>query len=205
MSRFDRCRLLLADLGSVDVAAFISARGARGDPIRQLPCRSVPELAVAHCRCGACPPSCTPTARPRNWAHVEIAVASAASLIIVAPSRARSLRVAGVVELVDAPDLKSGSERSVGSIPTARTSLSEICTRYLCIRLSDFFRQLESIGMPLRQPDFLWRAGGDECEADGLPGWHSLALRHQLGRIGEISFAPRIVARKRGPLAPLSV
>jgi hypothetical protein len=29
---------------------------------------------------------------------------------------------AGVVELVDAPDSKSGSERSVGSIPTARTS-----------------------------------------------------------------------------------
>ncbi len=28
---------------------------------------------------------------------------------------------AGVVELVDAPDSKSGSERSVGSIPTART------------------------------------------------------------------------------------
>ena len=29
---------------------------------------------------------------------------------------------AGVVELVDAPDSKSGSERSVGSIPTARTN-----------------------------------------------------------------------------------
>ncbi len=29
---------------------------------------------------------------------------------------------AGVVELVDAPDSKSGSARSVGSIPTARTS-----------------------------------------------------------------------------------
>jgi hypothetical protein len=29
---------------------------------------------------------------------------------------------AGVVELVDAPDSKSGSERSVGSIPTARTT-----------------------------------------------------------------------------------
>ena len=28
---------------------------------------------------------------------------------------------AGVVKLVDAPDSKSGSERSVGSIPTART------------------------------------------------------------------------------------
>ena len=28
---------------------------------------------------------------------------------------------AGVVELVDAPDSKSGSVRSVGSIPTART------------------------------------------------------------------------------------
>ena len=28
---------------------------------------------------------------------------------------------AGVVELVDAPDSKSGSARSVGSIPTART------------------------------------------------------------------------------------
>lgn len=31
------------------------------------------------------------------------------------------LRRAGVVELVDAPDSKSGSERSVGSIPTTRT------------------------------------------------------------------------------------
>jgi hypothetical protein len=30
-------------------------------------------------------------------------------------------RCAGVVELVDAPDSKSGSVRSVGSIPTART------------------------------------------------------------------------------------
>ena len=29
---------------------------------------------------------------------------------------------AGVVELVDAPDSKSGSARSVGSIPTTRTS-----------------------------------------------------------------------------------
>jgi hypothetical protein len=29
---------------------------------------------------------------------------------------------AGVVELVDAPDSKSGSARSVGSIPTARTN-----------------------------------------------------------------------------------
>ena len=31
---------------------------------------------------------------------------------------------AGVVEPVDAPDLKSGSERSVGSIPTTRTTVS---------------------------------------------------------------------------------
>lgn len=30
---------------------------------------------------------------------------------------------AGVVELVDAPDSKSGSERSVGSSPTTRTTL----------------------------------------------------------------------------------
>jgi hypothetical protein len=30
--------------------------------------------------------------------------------------------IAGVVELVDAPDSKSGSARSVGSIPTARTT-----------------------------------------------------------------------------------
>jgi hypothetical protein len=30
---------------------------------------------------------------------------------------------AGVVELVDAPDSKSGSARSVGSIPTTRTIL----------------------------------------------------------------------------------
>gem|GEM_PF-2560737 len=32
-------------------------------------------------------------------------------------------KCAGVVELVDAPDSKSGSERSVGSIPTTRTIL----------------------------------------------------------------------------------
>jgi hypothetical protein len=32
------------------------------------------------------------------------------------------LSAAGVVELVDAPDSKSGSERSVGSTPTARTN-----------------------------------------------------------------------------------
>ena len=31
---------------------------------------------------------------------------------------------AGVVELVDAPDSKSGSERSVGSIPTTRTTFN---------------------------------------------------------------------------------
>ena len=31
-------------------------------------------------------------------------------------------RRAGVVELVDAPDSKSGSARSVGSIPTTRTT-----------------------------------------------------------------------------------
>ena len=37
-----------------------------------------------------------------------------------APARCPN-RHAGVVELVDAPDSKSGSERSVGSIPTART------------------------------------------------------------------------------------
>ena len=30
---------------------------------------------------------------------------------------------AGVVKLVDAPDSKSGSARSVGSIPTARTTI----------------------------------------------------------------------------------
>lgn len=55
---------------------------------------------------------------------LQSVVASAASLIIVAPSRASDPRVAGVVELVDAPDSKSGSERSVGSIPTARTTFS---------------------------------------------------------------------------------
>ena len=38
--------------------------------------------------------------------------------------RAISQRNAGVVELVDALDSKSSSERSVGSIPTARTILS---------------------------------------------------------------------------------
>ncbi len=34
--------------------------------------------------------------------------------------------LAGVVELVDAPDSKSGSERSVGSTPTARTILFKL-------------------------------------------------------------------------------
>ena len=33
-------------------------------------------------------------------------------------------KCAGVVELVDAPDSKSGSERSVGSIPTTRTTFN---------------------------------------------------------------------------------
>ena len=35
---------------------------------------------------------------------------------------ARTRADAGVVKLVDAPDSKSGSERSVGSTPTARTT-----------------------------------------------------------------------------------
>lgn len=35
-------------------------------------------------------------------------------------------KCAGVVELVDAPDSKSGSERSVGSIPTTRTIFRKI-------------------------------------------------------------------------------
>jgi hypothetical protein len=39
----------------------------------------------------------------------------------IAKTRASAWVIAGVVELVDAPDSKSGSERSVGSIPTART------------------------------------------------------------------------------------
>ena len=39
---------------------------------------------------------------------------------------ANSSLVAGVVELVDAPDSKSGSERSVGSIPTARTIVNRL-------------------------------------------------------------------------------
>jgi hypothetical protein len=60
--------------------------------------------------------------------RLQSAVASPASLIIVAPSRASDPRVAGVVELVDAPDSKSGSERSVGSIPTARTTFSSQST-----------------------------------------------------------------------------
>ena len=34
-----------------------------------------------------------------------------------------------MVELVDAPDSKSGSERSVGSIPTTRTTYSELAIR----------------------------------------------------------------------------
>jgi hypothetical protein len=33
---------------------------------------------------------------------------------------------AGVVELVDAPDSKSGSARSVGSIPTTRTTFLQV-------------------------------------------------------------------------------
>jgi hypothetical protein len=43
------------------------------------------------------------------------ALASMPSSVLHSPN-------AGVVELVDAPDSKSGSVRSVGSIPTARTS-----------------------------------------------------------------------------------
>src|SRR5579859_2120913 len=40
-----------------------------------------------------------------------------------APGREPVDSPAGVAELADAPDSKSGSERSVGSTPTARTSL----------------------------------------------------------------------------------
>jgi hypothetical protein len=39
-------------------------------------------------------------------------------------------RQAGVVELVDAPDSKSGSARSVGSIPTARTNFFNLTRFY---------------------------------------------------------------------------
>ena len=41
------------------------------------------------------------------------------------------LAYAGVVELVDAPDSKSGSARSVGSIPTTRTTLDCCHPRWL--------------------------------------------------------------------------
>ncbi len=44
---------------------------------------------------------------------------------------AADLHRAGVVELVDAPDSKSGSERSVGSIPTTRTI--QLNLRKLCL------------------------------------------------------------------------
>jgi hypothetical protein len=43
-----------------------------------------------------------------------------AGMIPYVPSASRR---AGVVELVDAPDSKSGSVRSVGSSPTTRTTL----------------------------------------------------------------------------------
>jgi hypothetical protein len=55
---------------------------------------------------------------------------------------ANSKRVAGVVELVDAPDSKSGSERSVGSIPTARTN-------YLNIRLISERSALDSLNQSI--------------------------------------------------------
>ncbi len=52
-------------------------------------------------------------------------------------------RCAGVVELVDAPDSKSGSVRSVGSIPTARTtdfpwSVLQQLRRMRCINAASF-------------------------------------------------------------------
>jgi hypothetical protein len=56
---------------------------------------------------------------------------------------ANSIHVAGVVELVDAPDSKSGSERSVGSIPTARTNNAFQLTQ----------RSIGSSGLPRVWPD----------------------------------------------------
>ena len=50
-------------------------------------------------------------------------------------------KCAGVVELVDAPDSKSGSERSVGSIPTTRTIYPT--TRFISSRR---FKRLRQIG-----------------------------------------------------------
>ena len=44
--------------------------------------------------------------------------------LVQSANRGCRRRYAGVVELVDAPDSKSGSVRSVGSIPTARTTFS---------------------------------------------------------------------------------
>ena len=46
-----------------------------------------------------------------------------AGMIPYVPSASRR---AGVVELVDAPDSKSGSVRSVGSSPTTRTNFSAV-------------------------------------------------------------------------------
>jgi hypothetical protein len=51
-------------------------------------------------------------------------------------------RNAGVVKLVDAPDSKSGSERSVGSSPTTRTICSQVFQpllepRFSCKSLDD--------------------------------------------------------------------
>ncbi len=51
-------------------------------------------------------------------------------------NRVCSFPDAGVVELVDAPDSKSGSARSVGSIPTARTT-SQAC-RYQPVAVGRF-------------------------------------------------------------------
>ena len=63
-----------------------------------------------------------------------------------------------MVELVDAPDSKSGSVRSVGSIPTARTIFARFS-----LALSDHARRLDpshldhvtsDIGHPVHDRDF---------------------------------------------------
>ena len=75
--------------------------------------------------------ACSATMRFAGGYSVESSSRKAPNTVWKSPKRslidARSsgpdvpCRHAGVVELVDAPDSKSGSERSVGSIPTART------------------------------------------------------------------------------------
>ena len=56
---------------------------------------------------------------------------------------------AGVVKLVDAPDSKSGSERSVGSTPTARTNnLIKDLTRFRRFMPNEIVRFAVISGIP---------------------------------------------------------